>query len=113
VLPVGLELSCEIGYPIGEATVTGWMMVFGQLGGIAQIFVINYLIDKHDYKTASWILTGCVGASLVAIVFFNGKLKRLEHDREEKKLDEERQKGAVVNGGIGVGEEEIHGSINQ
>jgi FLVCR family feline leukemia virus subgroup C receptor-related protein len=41
VLPVSLELSCEISYPIGEATPTGLLMIGGQVFGIGYVLLCN------------------------------------------------------------------------
>jgi hypothetical protein len=48
---------------VGEATVTGMLMVSGQLVGIGLIFLFNWLIDNHYYHVSGWVATGLTGYS--------------------------------------------------
>ncbi len=46
---------------VGEATVTGMLMVSGQLVGIGLIFLFNWMIDNHYYHESGWVATGLTG----------------------------------------------------
>jgi len=86
VIPIGLELATEISFPLGEATPTGILLCSGQITGVGLIFGMSALIDKGYDKWPYYITVGCFVISLIASVLFNGKLKRLEHERKLKDL---------------------------
>lgn len=83
ILPLTLELAVEITYPVGEATVTGMLMVSGQLVGIGLIFLFNWMIDNHYYHESGWVATGLTGFSCAVMLLFTGRLKRREHEAAE------------------------------
>ena len=78
VLPVSLELGCEMVYPVGEATPTGFLLVGGQIGGIGLIFLLNWLIDDHHEHVAGWIVAGCIGVSFLLVCVMFPRLRRRE-----------------------------------
>jgi FLVCR family MFS transporter 7 len=80
-IPVSLELSCEVAYPVGEGTISGLMTGAGNLVGIITILASNYMIDNGLVRETAWMLVACVGASCVVSCFFFGKLNRFEHDK--------------------------------
>jgi hypothetical protein len=44
-LTVGIELSCEIGYPVGEAYSNGMIQIFGNILGIGFMLISSFLLD--------------------------------------------------------------------
>lgn len=52
LIPVMLEFSCETSFPIGEATVTGFIYalahVFGGLGGIGLTVLLGDNCEQED-----------------------------------------------------------------
>ena len=81
VLPLSLELVCEISYPIGEATPTGVLMIAGQISGIALIMGMQqFLNSPSTIIWCSYVTSICLGAGLLCVLLFNGILKRLEHE---------------------------------
>jgi len=81
VIPIGLELSCEISFPLGEAIPNGLLLCSGQITGIGLIFLMSWLIDSGRPAYPNYITLACFGVSLLASLAFTGKLKRLEHEK--------------------------------
>jgi len=80
ILPLTLELAVEVTYPVGEAMVTGLLMVSGQVVAIALVLLFDWLINQKQYHTTGWIATGLTGFSCAVMILFTGKLKRQEHE---------------------------------
>eukprot|EP01114_Cavostelium_apophysatum_P015978 TRINITY_DN4470_c0_g1_i2.p1 TRINITY_DN4470_c0_g1~~TRINITY_DN4470_c0_g1_i2.p1 ORF type:complete len:481 (+),score=61.94 TRINITY_DN4470_c0_g1_i2:51-1493(+) len=91
VLPISLELACEISYPIGEATPSGFMMVSGQIVGIVATLVLDHLIQNKMEVISIWIITGLFGASFLIMFLFTGKLKRLDDEKLHKEAIRDAQ----------------------
>jgi len=81
VLPISLELGCEVCYPIGEATPTGFLMTSGQIVGIIMIIATDQLISQGHVVAASWLVVALTTAAFLIMLLFNGKLKRLQHEK--------------------------------
>eukprot|EP00002_Diphylleia_rotans_P018704 TRINITY_DN3617_c0_g1_i1.p1 TRINITY_DN3617_c0_g1~~TRINITY_DN3617_c0_g1_i1.p1 ORF type:complete len:448 (+),score=102.51 TRINITY_DN3617_c0_g1_i1:47-1390(+) len=81
IMPVSLELGCEIAYPIGEALPSGLLMTAGQIFGIVMVVVMGLLIDEDEVVWANWIVVISIGVAFVAMGFFKGELKRSNHDK--------------------------------
>lgn len=81
VLPITLELGCEITFPIKEATPTGILISSGQIFGIILTFIVNNLLMKKEYSIILWIFSGCFGISFFLFIFFFHSLKRLELEK--------------------------------
>lgn len=86
ILPLCLELSVEITYPLREATPSGILMCAGQIVGIFLIIEMDWLIQQSQIEWADASVTIAVGIGLILMLFFRGKLKRLQLSMEEKPL---------------------------
>jgi FLVCR family feline leukemia virus subgroup C receptor-related protein len=87
VLPLSFELGAECTYDSNsnldlEALSTGFLMVSAQVFGIIFTFTMDALIVQGYLRAAEWVLAGilCSG-SLLIIIGFNGKLKRIEYEK--------------------------------
>eukprot|EP01101_Sappina_pedata_P012052 TRINITY_DN8216_c0_g1_i1.p2 TRINITY_DN8216_c0_g1~~TRINITY_DN8216_c0_g1_i1.p2 ORF type:complete len:734 (-),score=126.68 TRINITY_DN8216_c0_g1_i1:14-2215(-) len=89
ILPLCFELVCETTFPIREAVPSGILISCGQIVGIALTLGVGGLInsnDPEDVYTALYIFITCVGAGFMFLMPFAGKLKRIEHEAEQKSL---------------------------
>ncbi len=102
LIPAMLEFSCEINFPIGEATTTGFIFaiahVFGALSGIGLTALLNpdninakSKWDPGDYKKTQWRAE--IALLIILILFALGfgmfffvkeDLKRLRAEKERK-----------------------------
>lgn len=88
VLPVSLELAVEITYPLREATPSGILMCAGQLVGIVLIVEMDYLINQNYIVWANASVTIGVSLGFIIMLFFRGKLKRLQLSNESQSIQE-------------------------
>lgn len=83
-LPLCLELSSEIAYPIPEATPSGLLMTSGQIGGIAMIIGMDQLLEKNNILWCNWIVTISIGVAFALMLFFRGQLKRMSFEKSHE-----------------------------
>jgi len=95
VIPIGLELSCEISFPLGEAIPNGLLLCSGQFTGIGLILLMSWLIDSGRPEYPNYITLGCFGISLLATLAFTGKLKRLEHEKNHPTSSIQESKAGI------------------
>eukprot|EP00743_Colponemidia_sp_Colp-15_P004645 GILK01005006.1.p1 GENE.GILK01005006.1~~GILK01005006.1.p1 ORF type:complete len:457 (-),score=72.14 GILK01005006.1:248-1618(-) len=90
VMPLSLELACEVTYPVGEATSAGFLLTGGQIVGVVEILVMDKLTQAGYVDVANGITVGGILIGLVFMHFFHGKLKRLQtdHVKDLDKCDE-------------------------
>jgi MFS family permease len=87
ILPLCLETSVEITYPLREGTPSGLLMNAGMIFGIIMIISMGYIIDTAD--NVAWsvvIVVVAVGFSSLLILLFRGKLKRSEQSDTNKNI---------------------------
>lgn len=104
VYPVGNELSVETTYPVGEATSSGMLFIFGQLQSIVLVIALSaigsdipedkltnskcntnskYKVEVKDLAISTYVLTGyAILVMLVFVLVFRTKYKRLEAEKE-------------------------------
>ncbi|XP_077972584.1 solute carrier family 49 member A3-like [Styela clava] len=105
VYPIGNELSVETTYPVGEATSSGILFMFGQLQGIVLVVVLSAIgremspdelgnskcttnddseVKVYDMALSTYIMTGYAAIVLIFFVAaFRTKYKRLEAERNQ------------------------------
>eukprot|EP01102_Stenamoeba_stenopodia_P022343 TRINITY_DN9270_c0_g1_i1.p1 TRINITY_DN9270_c0_g1~~TRINITY_DN9270_c0_g1_i1.p1 ORF type:complete len:481 (-),score=85.98 TRINITY_DN9270_c0_g1_i1:115-1557(-) len=83
-LPLCLELSSEIAYPIPEATPSGLLMTSGQIGGIVMVIGMDQLLEKNNIEWCNWIVTISIGVAFIIMLFFHGTLKRLSYEKSQE-----------------------------
>jgi len=76
VLPVGMDLSVEITYPMPEAITTSLLMMSAQIFGILFIFVMTAL-QEVSMSGSSWFLTAWTCVSALLMLLFKPEYKRV------------------------------------
>eukprot|EP01119_Soliformovum_irregulare_P011933 TRINITY_DN3057_c0_g2_i1.p1 TRINITY_DN3057_c0_g2~~TRINITY_DN3057_c0_g2_i1.p1 ORF type:complete len:486 (+),score=149.16 TRINITY_DN3057_c0_g2_i1:29-1486(+) len=93
-LPLSLELGCEIAHPIGEATVSNYLLAMGQLVGIGVTLGFGAFVEANNIIGSIWMVFALYLTAGLCILFFRGQLKRSNQDKE-KKIELEKQKAQV------------------
>jgi FLVCR family feline leukemia virus subgroup C receptor-related protein len=76
VLPVGMDLSVEISYPLPEATTSSILLASANLFGIVFTVALTYVLPV-SLAASVWALTGVVGLAAVLLLFFRPQNRRL------------------------------------
>ena len=91
LLPVALETAVEVSYPVPEEMSATLLMLVGNIGGLGATYLLQYLISREPqynphrgtpFSPAAWFLLISVGCSVLVILRFKGKYRRLEAERE-------------------------------
>jgi len=77
-LTMGIELACEIGYPVGEAYSNGMIQIFGNINGIILMITSSLILDKQKMQSYEIliIIGSIIGLGLILIVLMKEILKR-------------------------------------
>jgi len=97
VIPISLELACEVSYPIGEGTPTGILMAMGNVVAIILTVGSDKMINGEGLVTAtSWLMVACMGGSFIVSLFFYGKLKRIAHDQKDAESKSPKEQTSFI-----------------
>jgi MFS family permease len=97
LLPVCLEASAELVYPVGEALPSGLLMLSGQIWGILLILAGNGLQSWQGRpQPAIYTMAGLLAIATLTIMFFRGKYKRYELEQQRHRALEEANRVDAV-----------------
>lgn len=85
LIPIMLELGCELAYPVGEGAAVGFMIAGGNLGGFLIGFVMSLYVKGESVEQtvaglATVLCVFIVGFGLVVLCKENKKRQRAERD---------------------------------
>jgi len=86
VLPIGVALSCEVTYPISEATPIGFMVMGGMIWSAVMIFIMTFMLAADMLHWACYLVGLQSAISYFLMWGFNGELKRT-NATEKKTLE--------------------------
>jgi FLVCR family feline leukemia virus subgroup C receptor-related protein len=81
VLPVTYDFGCELTYPVGEAMTGGLLNAGGQIWGIVQIVITNFLLEWP--LLANILAPICLVVGMIFSLFVTQDLKRVANDKED------------------------------
>jgi len=83
MLPVGMETAVEICYPMAEATITGILLLSGNIFSIIIVVIAGFLQAPHDGSMihAMQFMIGCLALSAIILFALTGPYKRLEYEQ--------------------------------
>lgn len=79
ILPMLLELLCEIAYPAGEAVSAGMLFIVGNIFGVGASFLIDWIMsDKNPDESivAFLIMVGMIMFGMISVFISKAKLER-------------------------------------
>lgn len=77
VIPVGIDFSAELTFPIEETVCTGWMLMSAQaLGFFLALIVLKMALVSAELGLACIVF--CAGVACVITLFIKEDLRRLE-----------------------------------
>lgn len=90
ILPVGMDLSVEITFPVPEGITASLLMCSAQIFGIAFTLALTYLM-QWNLSAANWFLTAWAGFAALLFLFFRGENKRLQSEQSSKASGEHHE----------------------
>lgn len=82
VLPISYDFGCELTYPVGEAMTGGLLNAGGQVWGIVQILITNFLLPWP--LLANIVAPVFLTVGLVFSLLVKQDLRRVANDADEK-----------------------------
>ena len=83
VIPVGIDFSAELTFPIEETVCTGWMLMCAQALGFFLALIVLQLALVNAVLGLS-LIVACLGAAALISLFIREDLRRLEFVRKNQ-----------------------------
>lgn len=107
ILPVAVENSAEVSYPVDEEVSVGLLFLGGNTIGIPYVFGIQALLTSSDSSSGyprPWLpsnlfMFGFAMFCFLIVLFYHGPYRRLQHEesaREEDQTESSYQIDSVI-----------------
>ena len=77
ILPIAMDTSVEITFPLAPATVSNLLLMWAQIFGILFIVMMTYLL-RVGVTAANWSLVATLIVASLIMFFFYPKYRRLD-----------------------------------
>jgi hypothetical protein len=99
LVPIMLELGCELAFPVGEGTATGLLFAIGNLFGFFLGLVLSVIVEGESKGQTAGGLGFCFGVFLIglALIYFmkehlnRKKFERESGERRKSELSSQRE----------------------
>eukprot|EP00762_Andalucia_godoyi_P006183 ANDGO_01614.mRNA.1 Uncharacterized protein B0416.5 len=83
LLPVTMEASVEVVYPVGEGIPCGLLSIAGQIVGAVLLAIASVMQDQEDGSPVGslWLMVALLVVASVLVMFFKGSYKRLAAEK--------------------------------
>ena len=82
LLPICMDFSVEITFPLPEATVSNTLILSSQLFSSIQIVISTFLLDYAGADCVNFSFVLFIAIPTIIVLFFNGKNKRLHAEAQ-------------------------------
>lgn len=85
LVPIMLELGCELAFPIGEGTATGMLFATGNLFGFVLGLLLSLIVEGESKAQTAGGLAFCFGMFLIGlglVYFMKENLNRKKYESE-------------------------------
>lgn len=86
ILPIAMDTSVEITFPLAPATISNLLLMSAQIFGIILIVVMTYLL-RLGIAPANWSLVAILLVASVLMFFFFPKYRRLDMEQSTKSIN--------------------------
>jgi FLVCR family feline leukemia virus subgroup C receptor-related protein len=97
LIPIMLELGCELAYPVGEGAAVGFMIAGGNLGGFLIGFLMSlYVRGENERQTVAGLATVlCVFIIGFGLIFLVKEVKKRQR-AEIDSFNERKDRGSML-----------------
>jgi MFS transporter, FLVCR family, feline leukemia virus subgroup C receptor-related protein len=88
LVPIMLELSCELAFPVGEGTAVGLLFATGNLFGFVLGLLMSLIVEGESKAQTAGGLAFCFGVFVIGIIlayFMKERLNRKNFERDSDK----------------------------
>lgn len=101
LVPIMLELSCELAFPVGEGSATGLLFAFGNFFGFLLGLFLSLIVQGETKSQSAAGLGFCFGVFLIGlglVYFMQEERNRMNYEQESserRKSEQERSKSQL------------------
>lgn len=96
LVPIMLELACEIAFPVAEGTATGMLFAMGNFAGFALGLCLTVIVEGETKMQTLGGLAFCFGMFLVGLILLWFMKEEKNRIKFEKEAAERRKSGLSI-----------------